>query len=346
MTALRCEEPDRVPVAPGSMLGVATRAKHIGASVFDLVRSPKKFARACLRFQEMFPMDIVDAWCDYVQIHEGWGAKTKIVEGVEPSLVEGTEPVKKPEDWEKLWVLDPMKDGRMRHSIEAIELLSKKIGKEVAISMYIGGALNYGVQVRGMAGFLADMIMAPDLLKKGLKIITESSFEYAKACVEAGAHIINFSVNRSSRDLITPEQHEEFGIPFEREEIRKLKELGCKVIIHNCGNEPYLDRQLEAFKPDGVSWWDRGSNVSLKMAKEKWGNKFCLMGGLDQVGTLVRGTPEEVKQQAFDAISTAGPSGFILAAGCDLSPLTPPENIRAMVEAPQDYARLYSQRRW
>jgi uroporphyrinogen decarboxylase len=60
----------------------------------------------------------------------------------------------------------------------------------------------------------------------------------------------------------------------------------------------------------------------------------ALLGNVAPLGTLVRGTPEQVFREAracIDAVAAGG--GFILSAGGGLSPGTPAESIDALVRA-------------
>jgi uroporphyrinogen-III decarboxylase len=55
---------------------------------------------------------------------------------------------------------------------------------------------------------------------------------------------------------------------------------------------------------------------------------------------LTDGTPETIEKEIADACKIAMPgSGFILAAGCDISPKTPKENMKAMVKAGRKHGK-------
>jgi uroporphyrinogen decarboxylase len=73
--------------------------------------------------------------------------------------------------------------------------------------------------------------------------------------------------------------------------------------------------------------------VSLKAASERVGSRVCLMGNLDPVELLWRGTPVAVAHAARQAIADAGqPGGFILGSGCEVPVAAPRENLNAMIE--------------
>lgn len=72
----------------------------------------------------------------------------------------------------------------------------------------------------------------------------------------------------------------------------------------------------------------------LKRAKEEIGKGAVLIGNVSTASTLLSGTPREVKAEAKSCLE--GGIG-ILAPGCGIAPLTPVENMRALVEARNEY---------
>ncbi len=63
-----------------------------------------------------------------------------------------------------------------------------------------------------------------------------------------------------------------------------------------------------------------------------------MIGNVDPVGVLLKGTPEQVKAHCLACLEAMrGSDRFILSSGCAVSPLTPPENLRAMVEAVDEF---------
>ena len=70
-------------------------------------------------------------------------------------------------------------------------------------------------------------------------------------------------------------------------------------------------------------------------------DKVCIIGNVDPVGTILRGTIEDIHNAGKLCISIAydNPKGFILSTGCDTSIVTHPDNIIALM----DSARMYGQ---
>ncbi|MEK7993551.1 MAG: uroporphyrinogen decarboxylase family protein, partial [Planctomycetota bacterium] len=74
------------------------------------------------------------------------------------------------------------------------------------------------------------------------------------------------------------------------------------------------------------------------VVKAQVGSQICLEGNLDPSSVLLQGTAELVRSESAKLIATAAEGGgFILSSGCEMGRDTPPENIRAMVEAAVTY---------
>jgi uroporphyrinogen-III decarboxylase len=71
--------------------------------------------------------------------------------------------------------------------------------------------------------------------------------------------------------------------------------------------------------------------TDLALARKTLGPDRVLCGNISTVDTLVHGTPAEVMQEAGVCHSICGPR-HIVSPGCEMSPLTPYSNVRAMVQ--------------
>jgi uroporphyrinogen decarboxylase len=60
------------------------------------------------------------------------------------------------------------------------------------------------------------------------------------------------------------------------------------------------------------------------------------MGGLERLGRLATGTPEDARRAAAEALAAA-PARFILAADCTVPGDTPWENLKAAIDAAHRY---------
>jgi len=249
--------------------------------------------------------------------------------------------VKSPEQWEEIEVLDPKKDGRIHVPIEAIALMRKLEGDVVSIMPYVPSPLTSTTHVRAMEEVLMDIILNPDLLKKGLKTITDSTVIYSDAIFDAGADGLLYAPTRASAEIVTLDQYEEFGAVYDRQVLSSLKNQDGYNILHVCGVEPFFDLLSDYPNTGGINWWDRGSNLKIREAKEKWGKKVCLVAGIDQTTTLMIGTMDDIRAQVKDTIDQGfgDGTGLIVCPGCEISPATDFEKIRIAAKATEEYGK-------
>ena len=74
--------------------------------------------------------------------------------------------------------------------------------------------------------------------------------------------------------------------------------------------------------------------VDLARAKSILGDRV-ISGNVSTVTTLLNGTPGEVYAAAAKCHAACGRQ-FIVGSGCEVSPLTPPENLRALIRYAQE----------
>lgn len=331
LAALELKEPDRVPV--GSF-ATHVAGKLCGISIREFATDPRKMAlsQRCLHekafFDLLFPFSHVGMYA------EGWGSKVKFVDAeVSPPISEFA--VKNAEAWKDLEPFEPEKVQGARVCIDALKILKEELGDKAFLLGVVFCPMTSATHVAPMADVLKQVRRKPELLRIGLEVITESLIRLSKAFIAAGADGIFFAITRATGEILTKDQYNEIARPWDE---KVLREINVPVIMHCCGRDPHLDLIAEFPNIQGLNWWDRGTQWSLKDAKVQFGRSHCLVAGIDQTRSILMGTPDDVKSEAKDAIEQAGrDGGLILFSGCDLPIDAPLENVRAIAEA----AKLY-----
>ncbi len=78
-------------------------------------------------------------------------------------------------------------------------------------------------------------------------------------------------------------------------------------------------------------------DADLELLKRRVGDRVCLMGYVDLLYVIQRGTPALITATVRKAIQTAGPTGFILGTSDSIRDGTPLENVRAYFAAARQY---------
>jgi uroporphyrinogen-III decarboxylase len=105
--------------------------------------------------------------------------------------------------------------------------------------------------------------------------------------------------------------------------------MGIVELLAECGIDV-----LQTLTPPPVG------DVDLAEVKRRIGARVCLMGYVDLLYVIQRGTPKQIDQAVKEAIETGAPGGgFILGTSDSIRDGTPFENVQAYFEAAQKYGR-------
>ena len=173
---------------------------------------------------------------------------------------------------------------------------------------------------------------APEALERALDTIAASLANFARNCLQAGADGIFFSVREDWVDAPEngPGSYERLVQPGDLQ-ILSAVQGGRFHMLHVCGQA--LDfKRFNSYPVHAVNWADRYAGPAIA-AVSSW-LRPAICGGLDNLGTMVTGSPGDCEREAADAIRQAGARPIILAPGCTFDPETvPPENLHAIRRA-------------
>lgn len=138
--------------------------------------------------------------------------------------------------------------------------------------------------------------------------------------------------------LMNPDDWRRFYKPSYQRMFERVRSGGAHVWMHLCGN-------ITAILPDLI---EIGLNVlnpvqpqamDVRQLSREFGGKVCFNGGVDVQGTLVRGTPEDVKREVHELVALFGKfnGGYIGGTSHSVMPETPLDNVIAMYEAFSEY---------
>ena len=110
------------------------------------------------------------------------------------------------------------------------------------------------------------------------------------------------------------------------------------MLLHSCGHIwAYLD-DLAQTPITAVNPLQRTAGMDLRKFKDRYGDRFCIIGNIDSSRTLPFGTPAEVAAEVREAIDIASPGGgYILASDHSLHDGIPVENILEMFRVGRAY---------
>jgi len=320
---------DRLPCAP---LILNHAARVLGVKVIEHAKSGQTMGKAHVAAFRKYGQDMITLFSDTALVSEAMGTKLYYPEEDAPRVDEPA--VKSAEDVEKITPADPQKDGRLPAQLEAINICNEEVGDEVFVAYCVSAPFTTAALLRGTEFFVRDVYKNPEMVHALLKVSQESALNFIDAVAEAGG-IPAIVDPVATGSVISPPQFARFAAPYIKPLVERIQEIGYPAILHICGKTHLLFEQMA----------DTGANVlsldriDLAEAKERIGDRVCLMGNVTPAETLLNGTPEKVDAEAKEHISKAydNPAGFILASGCEVPINTPPENVLALMEAARKY---------
>ena len=175
----------------------------------------------------------------------------------------------------------------------------------------------------------------PDTVHTVLEKTTEFLCRYAEAFKAAGANGI--LIAEPVAGLLSPNLEQEFSSPYVKRIVDAVQDGGFAVIYHNCGNN--VPMMLPSILSIGAAAYHFGNAVDMERdILMRVPPDVTVMGNIDPVGVLRRGTPESVREATLSLLAKCARYGnFVPSSGCDIPPMTPWENIDAFFEACRSY---------
>lgn len=322
---------DRLPAQPMVMM---LAAKHLGVSFLDYTRDGRLMAAGQLKIAEDFDIDCLltcsDPAREVVDIAGEGSIEWLLDQG--PVINEEKAALADPGRLRQFQVPDPLGGGRMHDRIKAIEIMRREVGNQKSIVGWVEGPLALGAELRGLSRIMTDFLDNPGFVEDLLDFTAEVALRYAEAQIQAGADTIGMS--DAAACMMGPKYHARFLHPRQKRVFQEIKRRHPHILTrqHICGQtQPLLDKMKEL----AVDIYELDFPVDLARAKPILGSRV-ISGNVSTVTTLLNGTPGEVYDAAARCHAACG-CQFIVGSGCEVSPLTPPENLRALVRYAQEH---------
>ncbi len=209
-----------------------------------------------------------------------------------------------------------------------------KVGKEVAVSTNLIGTLTTVSFILGTEQMARLMIKRPEMVHKLCEFIYQANVKYADAVIDTGAGVC-LPEPLGSCTLISPKQFREFAAPYIKRLIDHCHSRGQAVTLHICGK---TEKIWEDMVQTGADCLSLDNVIDLSLAKQRVGDKVCLVGNVDPTSIMLRGTTKDVRNAVIDMVEKTydSPKGYCIATGCDLPVKTPLGNVHALMNAARE----------
>jgi MtaA/CmuA family methyltransferase len=217
---------------------------------------------------------------------------------------------------------------RTHDRIKGTELLRREVGKDTPVIGWIEGPLAEACSLAGVSDMLLKLVSDPDFSHQILQKMMPAAKSFALAQIKAGANIIG--VGDAICSQISPEMYAEYIKLLHDEIFSFIQAHDTMVKLHICGNITHLLPHLAELKPDII---DLDWMVDMDLAYQVLGPGIIRSGNLDPAAVIEIQPPEMLHHTTHCLVKAEQGRPFILSGGCEITPLTPMENLKAMRNA-------------
>ena len=314
--------------------------KHAGLSLAEVYGAPEKTFNAITEVSDKFGWQDLPIICYAATGAWEFGGEVKMPKSEfdqAPKVVR--RPVQNIEDIGQIQVPDVRTAGIYPLAFELSKLQAADPNNLIMVQ--VTGPWSLACNICGMENIARWAIKDPGLVHSIQEKILPFSINVLKHWVQT------FGSNRilpwiggtatANNTLISPKVFETLVLPYMKKLYDAAHEMELKhIYIHICGeqnkNLPFW-AELNYGNPGILSF---GAEVSLETAGKMFPDDI-IMGNIDTT-TMLSEKPEKVYAETIKTIESGMKcnGGFMLAPGCEMPPMTPEENIWALMQAVSD----------
>lgn len=292
-------------------------------------QTAEELAEQTVAWQERWGWDFVKYMPpgDYATID--WGARSAFTGWSGGNREMTKAPIERIDDWKALKPLD-VRQGFNGMVLEALRMSRERIDADVPFLQTIFSPLTIAQKMTN-GQIVGQLREHPEVVHAALELITRVTCDMVQASYEAGADGIFFASQLTTRDVTTEDEYRAFGVPYDLRVIgasRAARQDGI-VFFHTHGDEPMLSLAAE-YPVDILNWHDRLTGPSLKEGYGIVGK--AVAGGINEQ-TIMAASPQEVAEEAREAVASMGGRHLLVTPGCVIRYATPEDRIQAVAEA-------------
>ncbi|AKB56311.1 MULTISPECIES: methylcobamide:CoM methyltransferase MtaA [Methanosarcina] len=327
LAALEGKPVDKVPVCSVTQTGIVELMDKVGAAWPEAHTNPELMAKLAIANYELSGLEAVRLPYCLTVLGEAMGCEINMgTKNRQPSVT--ASPYPKNLDGAAV-PADLLQRNRIPAVLEAIKIVREKVGPDVPIIGGMEGPVTLASDLISVKSFMKWSIKKTDLFEQALDISTEAAIAYANAMVEAGADVIAIADPVASPDLMSPDTFRQFL----QSRLQKFSaSVNSVTVLHICGKVNAILSDMADCGFEGLSVEEKIGNAAE--GKKVIGDRARLVGNISSPFTLLPGPIDKIKAEAKVALE----GGIdVLAPGCGIAPMTPLENVKALVAARDEY---------
>ncbi|MBZ0299808.1 MAG: uroporphyrinogen decarboxylase [Anaerolineae bacterium] len=287
-------------------------------------------ARSCVEFQNAYDWDFVKVTASSNYSVTDYGVQDEWEGNLEGTRKTTRLVISRSLDWTELRPLDPTR-GALGRNLESLRLIPDGLSdRETPVLMTIFSPLSQAKHLAGNPLLLRHMRTNPDRVHTGLNVLTESTLRFIDELRRTPIAGIFYAVQHASYDLMSVEEYQTFGLPYDRKILESLPSSWWFNMVHLHGQAPMFQFAAQ-YNAQSINWHDRDTEPDLVKGRSQITGAAC--GGLSQWDHVHFGTPNTIKDAVREAIGLTNSRRLIISTGCVTMITSPLSNIRAVREA-------------
>jgi [methyl-Co(III) methanol-specific corrinoid protein]:coenzyme M methyltransferase len=326
LAALRRQPVDRTPLCNPTSVATVELMDLVEAPFPDANRKPELMARLAATGHTELGFDTVMPVFSIVQESSALGCKMQWEQKDNWPTVRMSEPI-----WHDLEDVkipnDFLTHPDMTCVLDAIRILRREFGDEVAIVGKTMGPWTLGYHVFGVEKFLLMSLDDPGRTKACLDRMKEATVQFGVAQLEAGADALTLP-DHATGDLVSGEYYDRFLKELHKELVERIP---IPLILHICGRT--VDR-MGFIAETGMAAFHYDSKNKPKESMEAVAGRIALIGNINNPQTLFARGPEEVHDEVIANLE-AGVQ--LIGPECAIPLQTPLENLTQIAKSVREW---------
>jgi len=326
LAALHRQPVDRTPVCNPTSVATVELMDLVDAPFPQANRDPELMARLAATGYTELGFDSIMPVFTIIQESSALGCLIQWEQKDNWPTVRMSEPIWKTVD-DIVIPADLLTHQDTRCVLEAIRILRREYGDEVAIIGKTMGPWSLAYHTFGVEAFLLMSLDDPDQVKRILDKLKVSTIDFGLAQIEAGADALTLP-DHATGDLVSGEYYQRFLRDLH---IEFAQRITCPIILHICGLT--VDR-MEYIAQTGMAAFHFDSKNQPDESIGIVGDRISLVGNINNPETLYARDEEVV---AAEVIKNLDAGVQLIGPECAIPLQTSIENLKAIPQTVRDW---------
>jgi uroporphyrinogen decarboxylase len=292
-----------------------------------MVKTPELASEVTIQPVDILGVDAAIIFSDILVIPEAMGLNYEMEENKGPVF---PRKISSPADLKTLHVAQ---SDELGYVLDAIKLTKKELNDRVPLIGFAGAPwtiFSYMIEGKGSKTFSqAKKILytEPEFAHKLLDMITQSTINYLKGQIQAGADVIQLF--DSWAGILSPDQYKEFSLPYISKICNAITEVPKIVFAKGAFFARHEMNNLNC-EAIGLDW-----NMGIAESRQLMPSKV-LQGNLDPCALY--GSLSDIKHETKKMLDAFGPTGHIANLGHGLYPDIEVDKVRCFIDTVKEYS--------